>query len=202
MNGSGIARTNEWDANNRLVAVNTGTQRTEFSYDGLGQLASIRQLTNGTEASLRRFVWSDNLICEELDASGTVVKRFFYQGAKLEAGTNAGLYYFTRDHLGSVRELTDQTGNVRARYSYDPFGRRTRTAGDLDADFGFAGMFWASEASLSITHFRAYDAELGRWLSRNPLRDAETRQGPTFTCMPATIQSASGTPRACAVKTN
>jgi YD repeat-containing protein len=28
-------RTFEWDARNQLVAVNTGTQRSEFAYDGL-----------------------------------------------------------------------------------------------------------------------------------------------------------------------
>ena len=65
---------------------------------------------------------------------------------KLETGPNAGNYFYTRDHLGSIRELTDSSGNVRARYAYDPFGRRTKLTGDLEADFGFAGMFWASEA--------------------------------------------------------
>src|SRR6185436_14670523 len=30
----GATRTNEWDAQDRLVAVNAGNQRTEFTYDG------------------------------------------------------------------------------------------------------------------------------------------------------------------------
>ena len=41
-------------------------------------------------------------------------------------------------------------------------------------------MFWSSEASLALTHFRAYDPELGRWLSRDPLRGAEMKQGPNL----------------------
>jgi RHS repeat-associated protein len=90
------------------------------------------------------------------------------------------MFYYTRDHLGSIRELTDSGGNVRARYAYDPFGRRTRLTGDVEADFGFAGMFWSAEASLSLTHFRAYDPELGRWLSRDPLRNAEVSAGPNL----------------------
>ncbi len=109
-----------------------------------------------------------------------VTKRFFAQGVKLETGPKAGTYYYTRDHLGSIRELTDAGGNVRARYAYDPYGRRTKVSGDVDADFGFAGMFWSSEASLALTHFRAYDPELGRWLSRDPLRNAELREGPNL----------------------
>jgi RHS repeat-associated protein len=180
-NGAVNPRTNEWDAQNRLTAVNDGPNRTEFAYDGLSRLAYIRQLQNGSEISFRRFVWCGRRICEERDASGAnVTKRFYGQGVKLETGAAAGAYYYTRDHLGSVRELTDGSGNVRARYSYDPFGRRSKVSGDVDADFGFAGMFWSSEASLALTHFRAYDPELGRWLSRDPLGSAEKKEGPNL----------------------
>ena len=174
------SRTNEWDAKDRLVAVNIGNQRTEFAYDGLSQMVSIRQLTNGSEVSLRRFVWCDNQLCEERDAAGVVTKRYFPQGMKLEIGPNAGRYYYTRDHLGSIRELTDASGNMRARYAYDPFGRRTQLTGDLQADFGFTGLFFAAEAGLSAARFRIYDAEAGRWLSRDPLRKAELREGPNL----------------------
>ena len=141
---------------------------------------SIRQLTNGSQASFRRFVWCDNELCEERDAAGAVTKRFFEQGMKVETGPTAGNYFYTRDHLGSIRELTDSSGNVRARYAYDPYGRRTKLTGDLEADFGFAGMFMAAEAGLATTLFRAYDPELGRWLSRDPLSNAETDEGPNL----------------------
>ena len=69
------------------------------------------------------------------------------------------------------------TGNVRARYAYDPFGQRTKLMGDLETDFGFAGMLWVGEAGLNLTRFRAYDPNLGRWLSRDPLKDAEVEEG-------------------------
>jgi RHS repeat-associated protein len=176
----GASRTNEWDAEDRLVAINLGNQRTEFAYDGRGRLAVIRKLVNGSEVSYRRFLGCGNKISEERDASGTVTKRFFRRGMRLETGPAAGNYYYTRDHLGSIRELVDGSGNIRARYSYDPFGRRTRVTGDLQADFGFAGMFWSDEANLSLTHFRAYDPELGRWLSRDPLKYAEMKEGPNL----------------------
>jgi RHS repeat-associated protein len=177
----GTSRTNEWDGANRLVAVNAGNQRTEFTYDGLSRIVGIRQLLNGSEISHRRFVWSGRQIREERDASGSVVtKRFFRRGMKLETGPVTGPFFYARDHLGSIHELTDSGGNIRARYAYDPYGRRTKLTGDLDSDFGFTGMFWASEANLSLTHFRAYDPDLGRWLSRDPLRNAEVHEGPNL----------------------
>jgi RHS repeat-associated protein len=99
---------------------------------------------------------------------------------KIETGSTTGTFFYTRDHLGSIRELTDAGGNVRARYTYDPYGRRTKLTGDVEADFGFAGMFWAAEANLNLTHFRAYDPGLGRWLSRDPLKNVEVVQGPNL----------------------
>jgi len=176
----GTTRSNEWDALDRLVAVNAGNQRTEFTYDGLSRMVGIRQLLNGSEVSHRRFVWCRFNLCEERDAAGVVTKRFFPQGMKVESGPLAGTYFYTRDHLGSVRELIDSSGTVRARYAYDPYGRRSKLTGDVEADFGFAGMFWSAEANLSLTHFRAYDPELGRWLSRDPLKGAEVSQGPNL----------------------
>jgi RHS repeat-associated protein len=178
--GSAVSRTNEWDAEDRLTAVNVGNRRTEFTYDGEGRLASLRQLLNGSEVSRRCFLWSDNQLCEERDVASVVTKRFFHEGMKVETGPNAGSYYYTRDHLGSVHELTDASGVVRARYAYDPYGRQTRLSGDVEADFGFAGMFWCPEAGLSLTKFRAYDSGAGRWLSRDPLKDPEVNQGPNL----------------------
>jgi RHS repeat-associated protein len=176
----GTSRTNEWDGRNRLSAVNVGPLRTEFTYDGDNRLANIRQLSGGIEVSYRRLLWSDGEIREERDAADNVTKRFFWQGVKIEAGTNAGSYYYTRDHLGSIRELTDASGNLRARYAYEPYGRRTRLTGDLEPDFGFARMFWSGEAGLALTWFRAYDPALGRWLSRDSLRDVEIDDGPNL----------------------
>jgi RHS repeat-associated protein len=180
LNGSATAVTNEWDAEQRLTAVNSGNERTEFTYDGLGRRVQIRKLVNSSEVSNRRFVWCDDEICEERDVNGVVTKRYFPQGMKIETGATAGTYFYTRDHLHSIRELIDNTGAVRARYSYDSYGRRTKVSGDLEADFGFTGMFWSPETSLGLTKFRAYDASVGRWLSRDPLYRAELKQGPNL----------------------
>jgi RHS repeat-associated protein len=177
---TGPAATYQWDAEHRLASVSSGNQSTEFAYDGFGRRIAIRQLVDGAEVTNRRFLWCENDICEERAAGGAVSKRFFSQGVKVESGVNAGEYFYSRDHLDSIRELTDDSGSVRATYSYDPFGRRSRVSGDLEADFGFAGMFWSAEADLHLTRFRAYDSSIGRWLSRDPLEDAESEEGPNL----------------------
>ena len=96
--GSRTAGTYEWDAEQRLVAVNTANQRTEFSYDGIGRRIGIRQLINGSEVSNRRFVWCDDEICEERTSAGVVSKGYFTQGMEVETGPTAGKYFYTSDH--------------------------------------------------------------------------------------------------------
>ncbi len=96
-----------------------------------------------------------------------VLTRFFPAG--MRAGSTN--YYFSYDHLGSVREVTDASGNVVSRYDYDPYGRLTVNQG-VPPRFGFAGYYYHSPSGLSLTKFRAYDPDLGRWASREPADEA------------------------------
>jgi RHS repeat-associated protein len=119
-----------WDAADRLVkilytcsdpATDTG-DRTEFTYDGAGRKVKIEEFIGGSSTTVKRHLWCGLEICEERASDGTTVrKRFFPQG--VEAGSTDR--YYSRDHLGSIRELTDNTGAVNARYDYDPYGRVT-----------------------------------------------------------------------------
>jgi len=88
--------------------------------------------------------------------------------ARKRRGTSLGRSFYTRDHLGSIRELTDNSQIVRARYDYDPYGNVTKISGDKDSSFLYTGHFWHQQSGLYLTPFRAYDPELGRWLSRDP----------------------------------
>ena len=162
----GSSRTFEWDAANRLLAINyTGTSnRSEFTYDGLGRRVKIVEKNGNTVTNTKQFVWNGSSIAEERDASNVVTRRFYSQGEQIGAAS----YFYTRDHLGSIRELTDGSGVVQARYDYDPYGRRTKITGTLDASFGFTGHYYHAPSSLNLALYRGYDPDLGRWLSRDP----------------------------------
>ena len=161
----------EYDAENRTTAINRGTaNRTEFSYDGFGRRVQIIEKTNGVAMSTNKYIWCGLQLSEERDSSGAnVTKRFFAEGEQI-GGVS---YYFTRDHLGSIREMTDSSGAIQVRYDYDPYGVRTKVQGSIDADFGFTGHFIiASQPETTFTLNRLYRTDLGRWLSRDPIEEA------------------------------
>jgi len=169
-------RVYEWDAENQMVAINyAGTgNRTEFTYDGQGRRVRIVEVEGGVVTSSRSFVWSGMDICEERDNGNAVVKRFYPQGRQTlnpQLSTTNSSYY-TRDHLGSIRQLVGATGTVQARYSYDLYGNLDLN-GSGAPDFAYTGHFHHARSGLHLAPYRAYSAELGRWLSRDPLEDAE-----------------------------
>jgi RHS repeat-associated protein len=174
LNGSitsdGGTRTFEWDGANRLVAINypSFTTRSEFSYDGLNRVAKVVEKTGSTINSTRKFVWSGQEKLEFRDATDTVTQRNYAQGQYV--GTTA--YFYLRDHLGSIREMFTGGGTIVARYDYDPYGRSTTVLGTTPTDFNFTGLYRHSKSNLDLAVYRAYDPDLGRWLSRDPMEES------------------------------
>ena len=164
-------RTYEWDAEDRLVAVVNGTLRSEFTYDGFSRRVKIVEKNNGTVTSTKQFVWIGKQMAEERDGNNAVTKRFYSEGQINYAPNAAAPLFYTRDHLGSVREVTDINGTVRARYDYDPYGRVTQTSGDLSSDFLFTGHYFHALSGLHLALYRAYEADTGRWLNRDPIEE-------------------------------
>jgi RHS repeat-associated protein len=163
----GAEVTYAWDAANRLVKISKPGAVTEFVYDGLSR--RVAEKFNGTV--IKRWIWfnGDAQPAEERDANNAVTRRFYAGLGEQIGGTN---FYYTVDHLGSVRELTDGTGAIRARYAYDPYGRRTKVSGDLEANFGYTGYYQHAPSGLSLALYRAYDSRLGRFISRDPIEEA------------------------------
>jgi len=111
---------------------------------------------------------------QERDSTGaTVTKNFYDEGEEWTGGGTAGDYIYTKDHLGSIREVLDSTGAVRNRYDYDMFGKRTSIGAisgesrDREASFGFTSHYEHSASGLTLALYRGYDSTLGRWLSRD-----------------------------------
>jgi RHS repeat-associated protein len=164
---SGAGQTYTWDAKNELASITyTGGASTLFTYDALNRrIKIVEKNSGGTVTSTKQLVWNGNTLAEGRDASNTVTKKFFAQGEQI-SGTS---YYYTHDHLGCIREMTDSSGTIQARYDYDPYGRTTLVSGTNLSDFQYAGMYAHQTSGLNLTKYRAYDPNTARWLARDPI---------------------------------
>ncbi|MGH7706439.1 MAG: RHS repeat-associated core domain-containing protein [Vulcanimicrobiaceae bacterium] len=149
-----------WDAENRLLSVtlNATKQTSTFAYDALGRRVAI------TDSGITtRYRWCGERICAARNAAGAITARFFPQG---EIDGTASRYYAT-DRLGSVRVLMDNAGRTKGTAVYGAYGRTT-TTGEMPT-FGYAGMFYHKASGLYLTRYRAYNPDVGRWISRDPI---------------------------------
>ena len=169
----GEGKTYEWDAASRLIAVNYTAiaKRSEFTYDGLGRRVKIVEKAGSTVTSTKQFVWVGNTIAQERDENNAIKRHYFAEGElRGVPGTRtAKYYYYKRDHLGSIREVTSGGGVVEARYDYDPYGQRTKLSGTLDVDFGYTGHYHHAPSGLNLTLYRGYNPAVGRWISKDPI---------------------------------
>jgi RHS repeat-associated protein len=161
-----------WDAANRLVKVTYGSGATsEFSYDAFGRRVKIVEKNSaGTVTSTRQFLYDGLAIAEQRDATNTVVRRYFEDGWRDVAGGVS--YTVTKDHLGSIREVVDGSGNLVSRYDYDPYGRVTKVSGTVDSDMLYTGHYHHGPSGLHLALYRAYDPDIARWLSPDPIGEA------------------------------
>src|SRR5580658_5486129 len=88
--------------------------------------------------------------------------------------TSGRAYYYTRDHLGSVREMLNSSGTIVARYGYDAYGAplpgysTNLISGTNLATFQYTHSYMHQPSGLNLLWFRAYDSNTGRWLARDP----------------------------------
>ncbi len=113
-------------------------------------------------------------VIAETDASGTVTSRFVYatQGHSPDYMVKgSSTYRLVKDMLGSVRLVVDAaSGNTVQRIDYDAWGKVTANSSPGFQPFGFAGGLLDNDTRLTRFGAREYDADTGRWVSKDPLR--------------------------------
>src|SRR5262249_50303177 len=140
---------------------------TECSYDGLGRCVKIVETESGSVTSTKQHVWCAGARCEERDGGDALTKQFFARGQKNGSDNR----FYALDRLGSVRQITDDDGEVQAGYNFGPFGEAAKVEGAEDSDFQYAGYYIHPRSLLHLTLRRAYHPSLARWASRDPLEE-------------------------------
>ncbi len=170
-----------WDQDNRLSSAdvdNDSVADVSYQWDALGRRVARDDGTNVTI-----FVQSgQQTIADYLSGAAPASPTYTYYYASyidepvMRAGTG-GLRYYHRGQQYSINALTNSSGSIVERYAYDAYGDVTitnasgsvRTSSSENNRYTYTGREWDEE--LGLYHYRArmYDAEAGRFCSRDPI---------------------------------
>ncbi len=159
-----------WDAQDQLIQIDRPDSTTvTYKYDGLG-----RRIEKNVAGTITRYVYDGEDILLEYDGSNTFTARYSHgdqvdQPLVLQKA-GQGFFYYHSNHQGSVTHLTDSSGTIANSYVYDSYGRRLSVAEAVSQPFSYTGREYDGESGLYFYRARYYDAQLGRFLSEDPIR--------------------------------
>ena len=188
---TGSSGTLVWDIDNHLASATVGATVTDYEYDALGRRVAKEVDVTGTPvktvyfslAQAPSYGFTPGQVIAEYNggAIATSSLRTFVYGtyideplAKIEGGST--LYYHCNRKY-DVAGLTDSNGNIVELYAYTPYGQCTMLdpAGNeilqtaVKNPYHFTGRRLDEETGLWYFRARYYDAELGRFISQDPL---------------------------------
>ena len=204
-----------WNNSNQLVQVQKfeGSPQTliftlNYKYGPLKRRIETIYINeeNPSNSTIRRFIYDNQNIIAETDENDKFLA-FYIHGPGIDNPlamardingdgefSRDETFYYTRDHLGSIRELLDYNGKVYQRYSYSAYGETTiakhrdksensfvenpyaYTSRELDHRTGFyyyrsrwynpnTGRFLSTD----LIEFEAGDSNLYRYVANNPI---------------------------------
>jgi len=142
----------------------------EYTYDPMQR--RVAKKING--AVVEKYLWQGlTRLLAVYDGSDNLIMRFEYADGRMPVAMTAGdsRYYLVFDQVGSLRVITDSSGNLVKQIDYDSFGNILSETGSLalSVPFGFAGGLHDRDTGLVKFGYRDYDPDNGRWCAKDPI---------------------------------
>ncbi|OFZ13254.1 MAG: hypothetical protein A2X86_16015 [Bdellovibrionales bacterium GWA2_49_15] len=185
-----------YNSENQLVRFeryenNVLVKSADYFYNALAQRVEkvVVDHQNSANNLTRRFVYHDNEILHEMDAANQVLSTYTHSGLRTDdtlavdvtsigaqagVATSSGSFYFLKDGLGSITEITDSTGEIIQRYIYSAFAKllSIRDQNNQETQFPIVTPYFTytnrefdAESGLYYYRTRFYSADIGRFLS-------------------------------------
>jgi RHS repeat-associated protein len=170
-----------WDIRDRLTGITvknaggTVTKSANYKYDVYDQRISKTVDPDGAgilAATTEKYVYGSNQnIALEFDGSNNLTHRYLFGDGidQIEADeSNGTVLWGLVDHLGSVRDVVDNSGTVRNHISYDSFGNITaQTDSSVVFRYGYTGREFDKESGQYYYRSRYFDPTVGKFISED-----------------------------------
>lgn len=158
-----------YDYENKLIKIEHFGLVARYKYDPFG-----RRIEKEVNGKISRYVYDEENIIAEYDGRGNITARYTHNlmmDDPLAVEQEGKAYYYHKDGLGSVAELTNSLGMVVKSYRYKSFGERVFLSelGSLPQPYTFTGREYDSESGFYYYRARYYDPKAGRFISRDPI---------------------------------
>ncbi len=154
----------------RLATASKAGMNASYTYNAQGQRVK-KTVDDGTTSvtTLYHYDQGGQLIAET-SGQGSLLREYLYlDNMRIASIDNGDLYHVHTDHLGAPLALTDSSGTVQWKGSYDPYGNVTVEVNNIDQTQRFPGQRYSAETGLHYNYFRDYDPEIGRYLQSDPI---------------------------------
>jgi len=166
-----------YDAENHLISKTGNGKVITMVYDAFGNRVS--KTVNGVTT---QYLVEDDVnptglpqVFEEL-VNGVVTRQYTYGLQRISenlsptvTGTSTWTpSFYGYDGAGSVRQLTNSTGQVTDEYEYDAFGNSFTKQGTTPNNFMYRGEQYDSDLGLYYLRARYYNPNTGRFVSLDP----------------------------------
>jgi RHS repeat-associated protein len=169
------AATYVWDFENQLIRVElVGGTEIEYQYDADGNRVQTRTTLAGGAATVTDYLvdtsGSLSHVVAETDGGGNL-NAYYVRGDDLLGvirGSQTRFYH--ADGLGSIRKLTDESGNVTDSYTFSAFGELLDHTGSDPNAYLFAGEPLDPNSGFYYNRARWMDPQVGRFvgIDRHP----------------------------------
>ena len=139
-------------SNYSLIATVSGSERSYYDSIPSGVKVTYRILSKSVCGGQTYTVGDSS--CVEIEASP-------------QTGSGLGtVYFYITDHLGTVRVILDQEGNIKSTHDFEPYGVELQPLSDELTNFKYkyTGQERDDSTNLDYMHFRYYASSMGRFL--------------------------------------
>ncbi|QDQ25033.1 hypothetical protein FNU76_00965 [Chitinimonas arctica] len=185
----GAGRKLSWTSFDMPHCITTGS----LNADGRCGSGTSSEFAYGTEHQRAKQIKSDGTTIYyagaiEAETTGSTVKsiKTYWPnglGVEIDKGSSTDQHWIHEDRLGSVVAISDQTGALKERLSYDAWGKRRNlngSANNVDGvidNKGFTGHEMLDGLDLVHMNGRVYDPLVARFMSADPIiQDPEHSQ--------------------------